>query len=118
MAVTLSKEQLAVQVRGLHLPTVRGQPPGYDVQAAGRMLAVATGQVLRAAPDAPDAAHNEAVLRLTAYLAGGQRWAAVAEESSEDTTRKYRAPSLDSALRASGAQACLSPWIAHRALRV
>ena len=100
MAVTITAAQLAEAV-------------GVDSTTATRLLAVATELVNRFAPDAPDAVANEAVIRTAGWLAE-QPSAAITSETEADISTSY-APSMQSALRHSGAIALLSPWKIRRA---
>ena len=100
MAVTLTAAQLAEAV-------------GIDSKTAGRLLAVAAASVNRFAPDAPDAISNEAVIRTAGWLAE-QPAAAIRAETEADISTSY-APSMQSALRHSGAMALCSPWKFRRA---
>ena len=59
MAVTLTDEQLAAAIGSESFP-----------QVTARVLATAEAVVLDYAPDAPDAIHNEAVVRFAGYLYG------------------------------------------------
>ena len=100
MAVTLTAAQLAEAV-------------GVSLTTAGRLLAVAGGLVERYAPDAPHAISNEAAIRTAGWLAE-QPAAAIRAETEADISTSY-APSMQSALRHSGAMALLSPWKIRRA---
>ena len=95
MAVTTTAAQLAEAV-------------GVDSTTATRLLAVATELVNRFAPDAPDAIANEGAIRTTGWLAE-QPSAAITSETEGDIRTSY-APSMQSALRHSGAMSLLSPW--------
>ena len=99
MAVTLSAAELTEAV-------------GVDSTTATRLLAVATELVTRYAPDAPDAVANEAVIRTAGWLAEMPS-AAITSESEGDIRTSY-APTMQSALRHSGAMALLSPWKVRR----
>ena len=100
MAVTLTAAQLAEAV-------------GLDSATAARLLAVASALVTRFAPDAPDAIANEGAIRTAGWLAE-QPAAAIRAETEADISTSY-APSMQSALRHSGAMALLSPWKIRRA---
>ena len=100
MAVTLTSAELAEAV-------------GVDSATATRLLAVASALVTRHAPAAPDAISNEAVIRTAGWLAE-QPSAAITSETEGDIRTSY-APSMQSALRHSGAMALLSPWKIRRA---
>ena len=95
MAVTLTEAQLAEAV-------------GVDSTMATRLLAVATELVNRFAPDAPDPVSNEATIRCAGWLAE-QPSVAITSETEGDIRTSY-APTMQSALRHSGAMALLSPW--------
>ena len=95
MAVTITAAQLAEAV-------------GVDSTTATRLLAVAAALVNRFAPDAPDAIANEGAIRTTGWLAE-QPSAAITSETEGDIRTSY-APSMQSALRHSGAMSLLSPW--------
>ena len=86
---------------------------GVDSTTATRLLAVATALVTRYAPAAPDAITNEATIRCAGWLAE-QPSAAIRSETEGDVSTSY-APSMQSALRHSGAMALLSPWKVRRA---
>ena len=100
MAVTLTAAQLAEAV-------------GVSSTTAGRLLAVASALVERYATDAPHAISNEAAIRTAGWLAE-QPAAAIRAETEADISTSY-APSMQSALRHSGAMALLSPWKIRRA---
>ena len=100
MAVTLTAAQLAEAV-------------GVDLKTATRLLAVAAELVNRFAPDAQDAIANEAAIRTAGWLAE-QPAAAIRAETEGDISTSY-APSMQSALRHSGAMSLLSPWKVRRA---
>ena len=100
MAVTITAAQLAEAV-GVGSPT------------ATRLLAVATALVERYALEAPDAISNEAVIRTAGWLAE-QLSAAITSETEGDIRTSY-APTMQSALRHSGAMSLLSPWKIRRA---
>ena len=100
MAVTITAAELAEAV-------------GVDSKTATRLLAVAAALVGRYAPDAPDAVANEAAIRTAGWLAE-QPAAAIRAETEADISTSY-APSMQSALRHSGAMALCSPWKIRRA---
>jgi hypothetical protein len=75
-------------------------------------LEAAKALVLRYAPDAPDAIHDEAVIRTVGYLF--DRSPALQDRRS-DGIDVSQAPGQISALRHSGAMALLSPWKVRRA---
>ena len=99
MAVTITVAELAEAV-------------GVDSTTAARLLAVATELVNRYAPDAPDAIAKEGVIRAGGWLSE-QPAASITGESEGDVRTSY-APSMQSALRHSGAMALLSPWKVRR----
>ena len=72
-----------------------------ETQEATRLLAYATSAVEKHAPDAPEAAQNEAVVRLAGYVF--------------DQPFAGRGQAYANALRNSGAVAMLLPWVEHRA---
>ena len=100
MAVTITAAELAEAV-------------GVDSTTATRLLAVAAELVTRYAPHAPDAISNEAVIRCAGWLSE-QPAAAITGESEGDIRTSY-APTMQSALRHSGAMALLSSWKIRRA---
>ena len=100
MAVTLTAAQLAEAV-------------GVSSTTAGRLLAAASALVERYAADAPHAISNEAAIRTAGWLAE-QPSAAIRAETEAVISTSY-APSMQSALRHSGAMALLSPWKIRRA---
>ena len=75
--------------------------------------AVATALVTRYAPDAPDAINNEAAIRCAGWLAE-QPSAAITSEAEGDIRTSY-APTMQAALRHSGAMALLTHWRIRRA---
>ena len=93
MAVTLTAQQLAAALR-------LGDTAGETAEAT-RLLAYATEAVVRHAPAATDAVHNEATIRLAGYLF--------------DQPYASRGVSHANALRNSGAAAVLLPYRVHRA---
>ena len=86
---------------------------GVDLATAVRLLAVATALVNRYASAAPDAISNEATIRCAGWLAE-QPSAAIRSETEGDVSTSY-APSMQSALRHSGAMSLLSTWKVRRA---
>ena len=92
---------------------ILGEVIAVDASTATRLLAVATELVARYAPDAPNAISNEAVIRTAGWLAEQPR-AAITSETEGDIRTSY-APTMQSALRHSGAMASLSPWKIRRA---
>ena len=86
---------------------------GVDLATAVRLLAVATALVNRYASAAPDAISNEATIRCAGWLAV-QPSAAIRSETEGDVSTSY-APSMQSALRHSGAMSLLSTWKVRRA---
>ena len=93
MAVTLTVSEL--------LAALRMGGSAEETAEATRLLAYATGAVVRHAPDAPDAAHNEAVIRVSGYLF--------------DQPFATRDSAYSNALRNSGAASMLLPYRVHRA---
>ena len=100
MAVTLTSAELAEAV-------------GVDSATATRLLAVVSALVQRFADGAPAEISNEAVIRTTGWLAE-QPSAAITSETEGDIRTSY-VPTMQSALRHSGAMALLSPWKIRRA---
>ena len=100
MAVTITVPALATALR-------------VNSTEASRFLATVTALIDRYAPDAPDAVSNEAAIRCAGWLTE-QPHAAVRSETIGDIATSY-APSMQSALRHSGAMALLSPWRVRRA---
>lgn len=86
---------------------------GIDATRAGHILAAAWALVARYAPAAPEAVAREATIRTAGWLAQ-QPVAAVRSESIGDVSTSF-APTMTSALRASGGMALLSPWKIRRA---
>ena len=87
---------------------------GVDLATAVRLLAVATALVNRYASAAPDAISNEATIRCTTGWLAEQPSAAIRSETEGDVSTSY-APSMQSALRHSGAMSLLSTWKVRRA---
>ena len=100
MAVTITATELAEAV-------------GVDSTTAIRLLAVAAALVGRYAPDAPGAIADEAAIRTAGWLTEMPS-AAITSESEGDIRTSY-SPTMQSALRHSGAMALLSPWRVRRA---
>ena len=96
MAVTLALEDLKVRIQA-NLPDDR-------IQA---MLELATAAVVKWAPEAPDAAHNEAATRYVGYLAHRS------PSESESQIGEYRVSYTggSSPMLNSGASALLSQWV-------
>ena len=93
MAVTITEAEVAAAVR-----------VGDSTEEADeitRLVAYATIAVQKFAPDAPDAVHNEAVIRIAGYL--------------YDSPTSWRAAAFANVLSNSGAAAMLLPWRVHRA---
>ena len=93
MAVTLDVAGLVAALRLADSPE--------ELAEATRILAYAADAVVQHAPNAPDTAHNEAAVRLSAYL--------------YDMPTAARGDSYANALRNSGAQRMLLPYRVHRA---
>ena len=100
MAVTLPSTALA-------------QALAVNPALADRLLPVATALVERFAPAAPEAIANEAVIRVSGWLAE-QPGAAIRSEKIGDIETAFAVANI-SALRHSGAMALLSPWKVRRA---
>ena len=100
MAVTITATELASAIRAT--PDV-----------AARLLAVATEQVERYAPAAPEAASNEATIRCAGYLA--QQPSDARRSTTVGGIESSWAATHTSALRHSGAMSLLSPWKVRRA---
>ena len=93
MAVAVTAAELAAAIR-------LGDSTEETAEAT-RLLAYATAAVVKHVPDAPDAIHNEAVIRLAAYL--------------YDQPNAGRGAAYANALRNSGSAAILLPYRIHRA---
>lgn len=93
MAVTLTAAALAAAIR-------LGNSAEETAEAT-RLLSYTTEAVTKHAPDATDAAHNEAAIRLAGYL--------------YDQPNAARSVGHADALRNSGARAILLPHRVHRA---
>lgn len=101
MAVTVTVAEIAATI-------------GFGNTAAiTRMLAYASGEVLRYAPLAGDPQHNEAVIRICGYLAESN-FGGIQAEAFGPQTITFVSPGR-SPLRASGALAILSPYRRRRA---
>ena len=83
---------------------------------ATRLLPVCTAVVNQYAASAPSAVADEAVIRMSAYLASQATGAEREVKITEHLSVAYRAPG--SALRQSGASALLAPWRARTVGRV
>ena len=99
MALTLSAPELAAAIHS-------------DASTAARLLPVVEAMVERHAPNAPQAIRNEAAIRAAGWL-HGQPMANIRERSAGPLSASYT-PSMQSALRHSGAMALLSPWKIRR----
>ena len=86
---------------------------GVDATRAGHLLSAAWALVQRYAPAAPDGILREAVIRTAGWLAE-QPAASVRSEDTGDIATNY-APTMQSALRHSGAMALLTAWKIRRA---
>ena len=93
MVVTLSVAELAAAIRV-------GESP-EEMAEVTRLLAYGTVAVVKQAPDAPDVAHNESVVRLAGYL--------------YDAPNAASRTNYANAMRNSGAARILLPWRVHRA---
>ena len=100
---------MAVTIDAAALATATGS----DNATATRLLPVVMALVNRYAPAAPDAVANEAAIRAAAWLIEHPA-ASVRSESAGDISTSY-APTMTSALRASGAMSLLSGWRIRRA---
>ena len=85
---------------------------GADVPTATRLLAVTTELVDRYAASAPDAIHNEAIIRCSGWLLSTPSTGA-RTESVGDISTSF-SPMMTGALRASGAMALLTNWKVRR----
>lgn len=96
MAVTISRQELQAAMR------VEGADSDTSVESVevARVLATTTALVERHAPDAPDAIHNEAVVRASSW--------------AYDMPAAQRA-AVGDILRNSGALALMLPWRVYRA---
>ena len=93
MAVTLTVPEL--------LAALRLGETEAETEQATRLLAYATVAVEKHVPEAPDAVHNEAVIRLSGYLF--------------DQPFSTRGAAFTNSIRNSGASAILLPYRIHRA---
>ena len=80
-----------------------------NTAAATRLLPVATEIVTRYAPDAPDAIHDEAVIRVAGWLFESPS-SGIFESRVGKRERMMHRPTLTSALRSSGAMSLLRPY--------
>ena len=92
MAVTLTVEQLRA--------ALRLNDTAEETAEVTRLLGYVSTAVLKHAPDAPDVAHDEAAVRLAAYLF--------------DMPAASRSDAYSNSLRSSGAQRMLLPYRTHR----
>ena len=97
MAVTRTLAQLAGDLR---IGDGETAPTGAVAVLLGRISATATAMVLAYAPAAPDALHDEAFVRLAAWL--------------YDADPSGAAPGGPAALRSSGAASLLNPYKVRR----
>ena len=104
MAVTLSATQLKAAVSGTN---------GMPTAAVQRLLTVVSAHVLRYAPAAPDALHDEAAIRFSGYLCDAQS-GAVRQLNTGGITLDYTSNHA-SMFRNCGAAALLAPWRTRRA---
>ena len=93
MAVTITLADLLTELR---LDNTQ-----EDLARAKRLLAYSTEAVVKHAPDCPDVVHNEAVVRLSAY---------VYDMPTAGANSRFA-----NALRNSGAERAMLPWRAHGA---
>ena len=93
MAVTLTAADLC--------GALRADKSAAEMREIQRLLTYTTAAVTRHAPDAPDAVHNEAAIRVAGYLYDGPA--------------AGRASAYANPLRNSGAAAMLAPYRGHRA---
>ena len=103
MAVTISAEDLAAQ-----LPSTVENPSLF----ATRILNFAPTLLEKHAPDAPEAMHNEATIRLGSYMAD-RGSLSVAMISDQPVPAGVVLNQFSNAFRYSGAQSLLLPWIEH-----
>lgn len=97
MAVTRSLTELAADLR---IGDGSAAPTGPERVVLGRICKTATALVERHAPDAPDAIHNEAFVRLCGWL--------------YDSDPSGANPGGPAAIRASGAASLLGPYKVRR----
>ena len=96
------------------LPQVREVvETGMPDQALSRVLATATAQVERYAPDAPEGLQNEAAIRIVGYLVE-QPASALRSREIGQLKEAYAVTHVNS-LYHSGAAGLLAPWRVHRA---
>ena len=118
MAVTLTAQEFATRLG----PTNR-DVDAFDVAtetaAAAAVLDTATEVVTQHAPSAPDVIHNEAAIRVAAYLLARERRRDQGSRtiSGGDAVATERLHVGHSALRGSGAMALLAPYRIRRAGR-
>ena len=98
MAVTRTLVQLAADLR---IGDGDAEPTGPALVLLTRIAATATAMVTKYAPNAPDAIHNEAFVRLAGWLF--------------DADPSGANPGGPVAMRASGAASLLSPYKVRRA---
>ena len=99
MAVTLTSEQLEVRIQS-----------GLPTERVVAMLDLATAAVVKWAPNAPDAAHNEAATRYAGYLAHR----GIGESENQIGDYRVRFAGGHSPMMNSGASAVLAQWVAPR----
>lgn len=104
MAVTLTAAELAAALGG-------AVPPAAGDVAT--LLAAATSLVESFAPDAPDAIHDEAAIRLAAML--WRQTPGIRSETVGSIAVHFDARGGQNPLRGSGASALLAPYRAHGA---
>ena len=98
MAVTRSLAQLSADLR---IGDGSAEPTGQVRIVLERIASTASAMVLKYAPNAPDEIHNEAYVRLAAFL--------------YDNDASGGSQVGPSAIRASGAAAIMGPWRVKRA---
>ena len=102
--------------------TIREALNARNLKTVTRLRSLAVCMVDNYSPSAPDKLKCEAVIRTAAYLHAYDGTAAVLQQfqvtgaSGSGIDLKFRS-AAQSALRASGASAALSPWRVRRALR-
>jgi len=96
MAVTISAAEVAVAIRAA---TDANEVPGPVATVLNFLVPAASAILLRHAPDAPDAIHDAALIRLAGWL-----------YDADPTDRR-----LADALTVSGAAQLLAQWRTHRA---
>ena len=97
MAVTRTLAQLSADLR---IGDGVTDPTGAQAVVLERIAATAAAMVQKYAPDAPDAIHNEALVRLAGWL--------------YDADPSGQNPGGPAAMRASGAASILSPYKVRR----